>query len=122
MKNWSWQRGESKLGCIVSIIVFLAVVIVAVKTVPVLVSMEELESEIEALAERGSISRYTDKYITGRILQKAEDVDLPVSPENIEIERHSKEIKVHVEYDVDVHYPFYTYHWHKVHHVERTLF
>lgn len=120
--NSSWQRGESKVGCVISLIVFLAAVIVAVKTVPVMVSMAELQSEIETVAERASISTYTNKVIVGRILQKAEDVDLPVGPDQIEIERHSKEIRIHVEYDVDVRYPFYTYHWHKVHHVERILF
>ena len=122
MVNLSRQRGESKVGCVISIIVFLAAVIIAVKTVPVLVSMAELDSEITTLAERASISRYTNKVIVSRILQKAEDVDLPVSPDQIDIERHSKEITIHVEYDVDVRYPFYTYHWHKIHHVERTLF
>ncbi len=122
MTGWFGQRGESKIGCIVALVLFAAAVLVAVKTVPVMVNVGEFQSEITAQAERAGLPRHTDKYIRSHLLAKAEELHLPVLPEAIKITRRKNDITIHVEYDLDLDYGFYTYHWHKVHNVERPLF
>ncbi len=116
------QRGESKIGCILGLIIFAAAILVAVKTVPVVINVGEFDSEIIAQAERAGLPRHSDKYIQGRLLQKAEELHLPVLPEQIKIKRRKTDIKIHVEYDLTLDYGFYTYHWHKVHDIERPIF
>ena len=55
-------------------------------------------------------------------MDKAEELHLPVRPEMIKIDRRKNDITIHLEYDVVLNYPFYTYRWHKVHDVNRPLF
>lgn len=116
------QRGQINAGCFIVLIILAVVVVIAVKTVPVLVNMGDLQKEIELLAERAMLSSYTNAVIKGRILQKAEALHLPVAPENVVVKRNSQFIDITVTYDIEIDYPFYTYHWHKVHRVTGRLF
>jgi hypothetical protein len=116
------ERGQINAGCFIAVIVLAIAVVIAVKTVPVLVNMGDLQKEIELLAERATLSTYTNKLIKGRILQKAEALHLQVAPENIVVKRNSQFIDITVTYDIEIHYPLYTYHWHKVHQVTGRLF
>ena len=118
----SVQRGQVSAGCIVSLVVMLMVVVVAIQTVPVMVNLGDMEKEIGLLGERANLSRYTNQFITGRILQKAEVLHLPVAKENIKIRRTSRDIEIHVEYDAKVELLVYTHRWRKVHDVRRPLF
>jgi len=121
----SWfrrQKGQINAGCFLALIVVAVVVVVAVKTFPTVISVGDMQKEIELLAERANLSTYTNTRIKNKILQQAEELNLPVAPENIKIKRNSKFIDITVTYDIDIKYPFYTYHWHKVHDVERQIF
>ena len=116
------ELGQINDGCFLALIVLAIAVVVAVKTVPVVVSMGDMEKEIEALAARANVSTYTNSLIRGRILQKAQALDLPVTPKDIRIKRSSQYIRIVVTYDVTIKYPFYAYHWHKVHDYTGRLF
>lgn len=121
----SWfrhQKGQINAGCFLALIVVAVVVVISIRTFPVMVNVGDMQKEIELLAERANLSTYTNKRIRDKILQRAEELNLPVAPENIKIKRNSKFIEVTVTYDIDITYPFYTYHWHKVHNVEREIF
>ena len=116
------ERGQINAGCFIALILLAVVVLIAVQTVPVLVNMGDLQKEIELLSERATISAYTNTRIKNRIMQKAEELHIPLEPENVVVKRTSQFIDITVTYDVDIHYPFYTYHWHKVHRVTGRLF
>lgn len=122
MDRFSRQRGQINAGCFLALAVVAIVVIIGMRTIPVIVNVGDMQKQIELLAERATLSTYTNKKIQGRIYQKAEELGLPVKPGNIKIERSSQEIHIVVEYDLDIDFPGYTYHWHKVHDVRRPLF
>ncbi len=123
MRKWiRSESGQINVGCFIALIVLAIAVVIAVKTVPVVISMGDMEKEIEALAARANISTYTNSVIRGRILMKAQQDDLPVTPKDIRIERNSQYIHIVVTYTVTIKYPFYTYHWHKVHDYTGRLF
>jgi len=122
MIGFGRQEGQINAGCFVALIIVAIIVVIGVKTVPLMVEVGDMQKEIELLAERASLSTYTNKRIKGKILQKAEELNLPVAPENVKIKRSSKHIQITVTYDLVIKYPFYTYHWHKVHDVEREVF
>ncbi|NOZ79575.1 MAG: hypothetical protein GXP48_10440 [Acidobacteria bacterium] len=122
MHRIRFESGQINVGCFIALIVLAVAVVVAIKTIPVVISMGDMEKEIEALAARANIPTYTNSVIRGRILQKAQSLDLPVGPKNIRIERNSQYIRIVVTYDLAIKYPFYTYHWHKVHDFTSRLF
>jgi len=102
-------------------VVLLVVALVAIKAAPLIVNVGELDKEIETLADRANRREYNDERIIKSILEKAENLDLPVTAKNITIKRTSSRIKITVAYDIPVEFPGYTYVWHKQHYQDRPL-
>ena len=46
-----------------------------------------------------------------RILAKARELDLPVDPKRVSVERRGARIVLKASYTVPVEFPFYTYNW-----------
>ena len=122
MRTWRYQRGDVPIGCLVGGLVALIVALVAIKVTPIMLRVGELDKEIGVLSDRANRRVYTDKRIEKDILDKAEELDLPVTKKNVTIKRSSNRIKVTVAYDLSIEFPGYTYVWHKEHYHERPLF
>jgi len=121
MTRWRFERGDVPVGCLVGMVVLLVVALVAIKAAPLIVNVGELDKEIETLADRANRREYNDERIIKSILEKAENLDLPVTAKNITIKRTSSRIKITVAYDIPVEFPGYTYVWHKQHYQDRPL-
>jgi hypothetical protein len=122
MTTWRYQRGDVPIGCLVGGVVGLIVMLVAIKVVPIMINVGELDKEISVLADRANRREYHDERIRKDILVKAESLDLPVTKKNIDIKRSSNRIKITVRYTVPIEFPGYTYLWHKEHYQDRPLF
>ena len=122
MTMWRYQRGDVPIGCLVGGVVGLIVMLVAIKVVPIMINVGELDKEISVLADRANRREYHDERIRKDILVKAESLDLPVTKKNIDIKRSSNRIKITVRYTVPIEFPGYTYLWHKEHYQDRPLF
>lgn len=122
MTTWRYQRGDVPIGCLVGGVVGLIVMLVAIKVVPIMINVGELDKEISVLADRANRREYHDERIRKDILVKAESLDLPVTKKNIDIKRSSNRIKITVRYTVPIEFPGYTYLWHKEHFQDRPLF
>ena len=122
MTTWRYQRGDVPIGCLVGGVVGLIVMLVAIKVVPIMINVGELDKEISVLADRANRREYHDERIRKDILAKAESLDLPVTKKNIDIKRSSNRIKITVRYTVPIEFPGYTYMWHKEHFQDRPLF
>jgi hypothetical protein len=121
MRTWRFQRGDVPIGCMVGLVVILIVVLIGIKVTPLVINTGELDKEINTLADRSSRRDYNDARILHDILQKAEQLDLPVTKENVTIKRTSKHIKITVVYDLPINFPGYTYVWHKQHLHDRPI-
>jgi hypothetical protein len=121
MRTWRFQRGDVPIGCLIGMVVILVVVLVGIKVTPLVIHTGELDKEINVLADRANRREYNDERILHDILQKAEDLDLPVTKEDVTIKRSSKHIKITVSYDIPIDFPGYTYVWHKEHYQDRPL-
>jgi hypothetical protein len=122
MKAWRYQRGDVPVGCLVGGAVALIVVLIAIKVVPIMINVGELDKQIGVYADRANRREYNDKRIERAILSKAESLDLPVTKKDIRIKRTSNRIKITVEYKITIEFPGYTYIWDKQHYHERPLF
>jgi len=121
MRTWRFQRGDVPIGCLVGLVVILVVALVGIKVTPLMINTGELDKEINALADRSSRRDYNDARILRDILQKADDLGLPVTKEDVTIKRTSKHIKITVVYDLPIEFPGYTYVWHKEHVHDRPI-
>jgi len=122
MRTWRYQRGDVPVGCLVGGVVAIIVVLVTIKVAPLMIHVGELDKEIGVLADRANRREYHDKRIQRSILNKAEQLDLPVTKKDIDIKRTSNRIKVTVRYTINIEFPGYTYVWDKEHFHDRPLF
>ena len=103
------QRGEGQLGCIIGLIILIAASYIAFKMIPVKVRAADLRSEIVDVAR--SAAMYKEPQIRARIMAKAEELDLPLEPDGLEILRKPDRIYIEANYVVPVEFPGYTHQW-----------
>lgn len=114
------ERGEGQFGCLVGLVFLLIAGLIAYKMIPVKVKSADMRDTVRDYAKIAGTVK--DHEIRKAILTKAETLDLPVSDEDIEVERKAGEIHVAVEYTVPVEFPGYTYQWHFKHVAENPIF
>lgn len=122
MRTWQYQRGDVPIGCLVGLVVLLAVVLVSIKVTPVILNVGELEKEVATLADRANRRDYPDQRILRDILAEAERLDIPVTKKDVMINRTQHRIKVRVSFTYPMEFPFYTYVWNKEIYEDRPLF
>jgi hypothetical protein len=126
MAKWD-QRGDSKLGCVVSLVLLALAIVIAVKAVPVRVAVADLEDFCVREAEHASLrhefqGRTPEQQITDEILIEAQKENLPVSRDHIKVWRDTQDEHIQVTYNVVIDFLVYKYNWHVVHSVDRPLF
>lgn len=114
------EAGEGQGGCLVGIVILLVAVFVAYKLIPIKVKAADLRETIAD--ESKSAGTHSDERIRKAILEMAQEQGLPVSDENITINRTANLIRIDVNYVVPVMFPGYTYQWHFSHHAENPIF
>lgn len=114
------EAGEGNFGCLVGLIILLIGVFIAFKMIPVKVRAAELRQTIQDEAK--SAGSHNDERIMKAILAKAEEQDLPVTEDNVTLERKNNQIYIDVEYTVPIKFPGYVYHWKQHHHYENPIF
>lgn len=122
MTRWRSQRGDVPIGCLVGFVVAVVVGLIAIRTVPVMISVGEFDKEVKAYADRASRPDYDDKRIRKDLVAIADQLDIPINAKAIWIKRSSNRIKIRITYDYPIEFPGYTYVWKKEHYEDRPLF
>ena len=104
------ERGEGQFGCLVGLVFLLIAGLIAYKMIPIKVKAADLRETI--VDESKSAGQHKDPQIRRQILVKAEQLQLPVTDDDIVINRTSGNIQMRVSYTVPVDFPGYTYQWH----------
>ena len=110
------QRGEGKVGCIVTLLVFLVLVAVAAKIVPYWWSVDQLRDSADELASRAGL--LNDETIKAQIKAKAREQEIPeaLAPNAIVVRRQGSSnegtmnIDLRFQRDLDF-YGVYKYTW-----------
>jgi len=114
------QRGEGQMGCVVGLIFLALALFIAYKMVPVKVKAADLKQTITDEAK--SAGTHNDEKIHDAIYAKAQELTLPVKPEDIKVSRQNSEITVDVEFDVPIDFPGWTYKWHQHYVAQNPIF
>ena len=116
------EAGEGNFGCLVGLIILLIGVFIAFKMIPVKVRAAELRQTIQDEAK--SAGSHNDERIMKAILAKAEEQNLPVTEDNVTIERRNSnsQILIDVDYVVPIKFPGYVYQWKQHHHFDNPIF
>jgi len=115
------EAGEGRIGCIFWSLLLIVGAIIAWQMVPVQIRSSEFVDYMDDQAQFAA-QRSADA-IKKRVLQKANDLRLPVGPKELTVTKETERIRMHVEYTVEVEFPFgFTYPWHFEHDIDRPIF
>ena len=114
------ERGEGQFGCLVGLVLLLIAALIAYKMIPVKVKTADLRDTITDYSR--SAGTHNDRAILKGIVDKANQLELPVTEEDVEISRIANSIKINVSYTVPVEFPGYTYNWNFHHTAENPIF
>jgi hypothetical protein len=114
------ERGEGQFGCLVGVVLLAIAIFVAYKMIPVKVRAAELRATV--VDEAKAAGTHRDDQILAAILSKAREEKLPVTENDVKIQRVPNAITVDVDYVVPIDFPGKTYEWHINHHVENPIF
>ena len=114
------QRGEGKAGCLFWVAVLVLFIFIAYQVVPIKVNTSDLEEFMVRQAETaGSASA---QQIKESILARARDLELPVTPDNLFVEKSMDRIVIECEYEVQISLFVYSYPWKIQHKIDRPVF
>lgn len=120
MRRKRHERGEGNAGCLFGLVLMLIGIFVAYKMIPIKVKNAEVREIVND--ESKSAGTHNDDQIRTAIKRKAAEDGLPITDDNIKIERTANNIKVDVDYVMPVKFPGFTYQWHFNHHQENPIF
>lgn len=120
MRRYRYQRGEGQGGCVFGLILLLIGIFIAFKLIPVKVKAAELRQTV--VDEAKMAGTRGDNQILTRILRKAEELRLPVTEDNVKINRGNNQIRVDVTYVVPIEFPGYVFKWNFHHSADNPIF
>jgi len=100
------QRGESRLGCILYILIVLYILIMVVQVVPVLYNNLQLKDEMGQMASSYYQFHGHPEKIYKILAEKAHGLDIPLSKKDFKIVRRAKSIEISAHYEVEVNFLF----------------
>jgi hypothetical protein len=106
----SHQRGDSNLGCLIWAVLLVLLALVLYKTIPVKYATAQLYDYMEDQSHFRT-GKQSAEQIKKRILDKARELDLPLSPKLLSVEIRNDRIKIAATYTVPLEFPLYTYQW-----------
>jgi hypothetical protein len=117
----SAERGEGNLGCVVWVVLLAIGVLIAWKAVPVKVKSAEFYDYMDELA-KFSAARATSDGLRKGLMDRAQQLDIPLERKNIDIELSREKVRMKVRYTIPVEFPGYTYNWDFEQEIDRPIF
>jgi hypothetical protein len=101
------QRGEGKLKAIVYMVILVAGVYVAFKTVPLYVADYQLKDKMSEQARFAIVNRYSEDQIRDIIFKTVQDLDIPAKREDIKVEHTNHGLRISLAYTAPVDFTVY---------------
>lgn len=114
------SRGEGKLGCIMYSLVFFAVIMVAYNFIPMKIATMQLEDHMKELAMHEP--RKDEKFFRKSILERADELRLPVEKKHIKVKKSTKRVVMDVNFPIVIDLMVTDYRWDVKLHLDREIF
>jgi len=114
------QAGDTKLGCIVWLIIMAVLTVSLWQIVPAKMKSAELYDYITDQARLAQ--RTSHEQLKKKILKKAGSLGIPLHKDNLQVTGGRERISIHCTYTIPIELPGYTYLWDFEHTVEEQLF
>jgi hypothetical protein len=115
------ERGEGNLGCILWLLALGLVTLIAWRAVPVKIASTQLYDFMDEQAKFAAARTPPDD-IAKAIVNRAQQLDIPIDKSDVHVTRDGDRIFMDVEYTVPLEFPGYTYQWHFHQKLDRPIF
>lgn len=112
--RWRGESGKAGLGSLVALVLLVVTVYLGMTIIPVRAAAYQFDDTVrEQVVYAGARRRRVgDDEVNRNLLEKAEELGLPVTKRNIRITRRSKSVRIVVAYKVPIDFGFgYSYEW-----------
>ena len=114
------EAGDSKIGCILWLLLLAVVVMVCWKAIPVKIATSQLYDFMVEQA-KWAASRKPEA-LQKSIYDEARRLDLPVEPRDIQVSTGGGRVKMTARFMVPLEFPGYTYEWNFNLEVDRAIY
>jgi hypothetical protein len=108
IRNRSNERGEGRLGFVITLIVVAVAIFLGIKVVPVRISAYEFRDVLREEARYGAV-RDNDATVTKRILDKAAELSLPLQKKDLSVSRTESQMIISATYEQPIDLKVTTY-------------
>jgi len=104
------ERGEGRIGFLISLIVLGVAIFLGAKIIPVRISAYEFKDTLREEARYAAV-RNDDKKVADRIMQKAAELEIPLKRKNLKLKRTTGEMIITAKYEhpIDLKVTTYVY-------------
>lgn len=101
-RRYRAQRGEGKLKAILVIAIIVFVIYSAVKILPPYIAEYQLADKMTEQARFGVVNRFTEEQIRAAVFKEAQDLDIPITKEDIKVLASPSVVRISVDYTIPV--------------------
>jgi type III secretion system FlhB-like substrate exporter len=108
MNRTDKQKGEGRVGFIIALIIVAVVVFLGIKIVPVRISAYEFRDTLREEARYAAV-RNDDAKVAKRIMEKAQELEIPLKRDQLKIRRTTGEMIITAYYNQPIDLKVTTY-------------
>ncbi len=118
----SRQAGEGRFQAVIWLIIIVWVFLAGFEFIPTRYRVSEFEDAVRAAGERAGQVGGSAAKIKGQLLWEANQLDLPVNKDNLNVVANTSFVRIDAAYTVPIKLPLYTYNWQVTHELRRKVF
>ncbi|BBB32112.1 hypothetical protein TTHT_0526 [Thermotomaculum hydrothermale] len=100
------KRGESKIGCLIYLVIFAYIGYLLIQVAPVFYNKEELRDQLDIAARSYYQLKDRPEVLYNMILKKARELQIPLRRQDIRIKIRRGEVEISAEYEVEIDFLF----------------
>ena len=102
------ERGEGRIGALIALALVGIAIFLGVKIIPVRVASYEFRDFVEQECRYAAVRKH-DEQVRKRILEKAEELEIPLDPKLLTLKRTRSEMIITASFERPIDLKVYTY-------------
>ena len=102
------QSGEGRIGALIALAVVGIAIFLGVKVIPVRVAAYEFRDFVEQECRYAAVRKH-DNQVRQRIIDKAEELEIPLDPKRLKLQRTRSEMVITASFEQPIDLKVYTY-------------
>jgi hypothetical protein len=102
------EKGEGRVGLLITLIIVAVAIFLGVKIIPVRIAAYEFRDVLREEARYGAV-RNSDSVVTKRILEKAAELEIPLKKQDLKVRRTPGQMIITATYEQPIDLKVTTY-------------